>query len=324
MTETLRARFERVLLSYQPNGSVHHQARLPRFLVPAAWISFVLNVLIIATGGAVRLTGSGLGCSEWPLCEAGSLTPLPEAGIHGIIEFANRTISAPLLLAAIIVLLLTLRIKPKRKDLTGISIAVLALVIVQALVGAFVVWESLAAVLVGFHYSLSVIIVCIAAAYLVRIYEPAGKRTFAAPNGYLALSIVATLGMVVILFTGVMTTAAGPHSGDANVVRDGFDATFLSHLHAWPGYITLALILVLLVWSGKQKLHSYRATAGVLILLIVQIAVGVYQARSGLPPFAVGVHMVLAALTAAMTTVMVLRLKKPVEQPSRVKDLQTS
>lgn len=298
-------------MSSQLKNSETAQRHLPRFLVPAAWISFVLNVVIIATGGAVRLTESGLGCSEWPLCTPGSLTPTSETGIHGIIEFANRTLSGPVLLAAIVVLVLSWRVRSERKDLFGISVAVTGLVILQALVGAFVVWESLAAVLVGFHYSVSIVIVCTTAAYLVRMTEPAGRRVAAVPNGFRMIAAVTALGVATIVITGVFTTAAGPHSGDADVIRDGFDATLLSHLHAWPGYITVALSLVLLVWAGTKGLRPYRASVGLLLLMIIQIFVGVYQARSGLPPFAVGVHMVLAALTAAMTTVMVLRLRKP-------------
>lgn len=298
-------------MSYQPHNLEIAQRGLPRFLVPAAWVSFILNVVIIATGGAVRLTESGLGCSEWPLCTPDSLTPTAETGMHGIIEFANRTLSGPVLLAAIVVVLLTWRIRSQRKDLFGISVAVTALVVIQALVGAFVVWESLAAALVGFHYSVSIVIVCTAAAYLVRMTEPAGMRVPAVPGGFAIIAAITALGVVIIVFTGVLTTAAGPHSGDADVIRDGFDATVLSHLHAWPGYITLALSLVLLVWARVKKLRPYRAIVGVLVLMIIQIVVGVYQARSGLPPFAVGVHMVLAALTAAMTTVMMLRLKQP-------------
>src|SRR5690606_37824460 len=126
------------------------------------------------TGGAVRLTGSGLGCSEWPLCTPGSLTPAAELGIHGIIEFTNRTISGPLLLAGLLVLMLSWRIRAERRDLFTISVTILSLVIIQALVEAFVVWEELRAELVGFHYTVSLIIVCIAAAYLVRMYEIPG------------------------------------------------------------------------------------------------------------------------------------------------------
>lgn len=284
---------------------------VPRFLKSAAWTSFVLNVLIIATGGAVRLTGSGLGCTEWPMCMPGSLTPTEEMGIHGIIEFGNRTISGPLLLAAIAVLVLTWKIRQQRKDLFVLSILVFLLVIAQAIVGGFVVWEQLKAVLVGFHYTVSLIIVCIAAAYLVRLYEPAGPRLRAVPKGFMILSHIMTLGMAILILMGVLTTGSGPHSGDINVVRDGFDATLLSHLHAWPGYITLALIVVLLVWTVKSNLPTTKWMVTLFILMLVQIVIGVYQARNGLPPLAVGVHMVLASLTAAAMTVTIMRMKRP-------------
>src|SRR5699024_11764233 len=123
----------------------------------------------------------------------------------------------------------------------GLSIAVTGLVILQALVGAFVVWESLAAVLVGFHYSVSIVIVCTTAAYLVRMTEPAGLRTPAAPKGFRVIAGLTALGVAIIVITGVFTTAAGPHSGDAEVIRDGFDATVLSQLHSWTGYINIDL-----------------------------------------------------------------------------------
>ncbi len=286
--------------------------RAPRALRVFAWVSFVLNVVIIATGGAVRLTGSGLGCTEWPLCTADSLITTPEMGIHGIIEFGNRTISGPLLLAAIIVFVLSLRVRHQRRDLPVISGIVLGLVALQALIGGFVVWMHLNANLVGVHYVISLVIVCIAAAFLVRMYEQPGLRERAVTVPYLAVTHLTTVAMAVTILIGVLTTGAGPHSGDENVVRDGFDATLLSHYHAWPGYIALALTVTLVVWAVIAKFRTLRWTFALLASLIVQIVVGVYQARNGLPPFAVGVHMVLASLTAAAMTVVVLRLKRPV------------
>lgn len=285
-----------------------------RALRIGAWVSFVLNVVIIATGGTVRLTGSGLGCSDWPVCTPGSLVPTPELGIHGIIEFGNRTISGPLLLAAILVLVLAWRIRRERRDLFAISLVVLVLVVLQALVGAFVVWEELAAALVGFHYTVSLVIVAIAAAFLVRMYEPAGPREVAVPKAFLILTHVTTLAMAVTVFVGVLTTGAGPHSGDADVERTGVDASLLAHAHAWPGYVSLALVIALVVWAAARRLRPLRWSATLLVVLLVQIAVGVYQARNGLPVLAVGVHMVLASLTAAALTVVVLRLKRPVAQ----------
>lgn len=277
----------------------------------AAWCSFVLNVLIIATGGTVRLTGSGLGCTDWPVCTPGSLVPTPELGIHGVIEFANRTISGPLLLAALIVVILSWRLRRQRGDLLRIALIVLALVVLQAIVGAFVVWEELAAALVGFHYTVSLIIVAITAAFLVRMSEAPGPRELAVPRGFQVLTHVATLAMAVTVLFGVLTTASGPHSGDDDVVRDGFDATLLSHIHAWPGYLLAGIIVVLVVWSLVARLRPARWTLVLLAITLVQIAVGVFQARNGLPPVAVGIHMVLASLNAAALTVLVLRLKQP-------------
>ncbi|MBX3093506.1 MAG: COX15/CtaA family protein [Cryobacterium sp.] len=284
---------------------------MPTHVVVLAWASFVLNVLIIATGGTVRLTGSGLGCTDWPVCTPGSLVPTPELGIHGIIEFANRTISGPLLLAALLVVFVSWRIRQQRRDLLVISLIVLALVILQAFVGAFVVWEELSAALVGFHYTVSVVIVCITAAYLARTVDAPGPRELAVPRGFAIVTHVTTFVMAVTIIFGVVTTASGPHSGDENVVRDGFDATLMSHVHAWPGYVLAVLIAVLVVWSAIARLRPLRWTLALLAITLVQIAIGIYQARNGLPPFAVGVHMVLAALNAAALTVVVLRLKKP-------------
>ena len=298
--------------SNAPEVSEPRAARPSRLLRVSAWVSFVLNVVIIATGGTVRLTGSGLGCTDWPVCTPGSLVPTEELGIHGVIEFANRTISGPLLIAALLVLWLSWRIRRQRRDLFSISIVVLVLVVLQALVGAFVVWLHLNANLVGFHYVGSLVIVCVTAACLVRAYETPSARERAVPKPFAVLAHVTTLFMAITIFVGVLTTGAGPHSGDANIQRDGFDASLLAHVHSWPGYISLALVVALVVWAIAGRLRPARWAIALLVVLLVQILVGVYQARNGLPPFAVGVHMVLAALTAAATTVVVLRLKRPV------------
>lgn len=290
-------------------------ATAPKTLHFFAWLSFVLNVTIIATGGAVRLTGSGLGCSDWPLCVPGSLIPTEELGIHGIIEFGNRTISGPLLIAAVVVMVLTLvwRRRAARNDLAILSGLVLVLVIAQAVIGGFVVWESLKATLVGFHYSVSIVIVSITAAYLVRLYAPMGARELAVPKLFAVLTHIMSFFVALTIFVGVLTTGAGPHSGDVNIVRDGFDAQLLAHVHAWPGYVLGALALTLTAWALVRKFAPARWLSALSVVLLIQIAVGVYQANLALPPLAVGVHMVLAALLAAATVVVVMRLKRPVQ-----------
>lgn len=277
-----------------------------------AWLSFLAEVTIIATGGAVRLTGSGLGCSEWPLCTPDSLVPTGELGIHEAIEFGNRMMSAvvvgPL---ALIVLLLVWRIRRRRRDLFVLSAIVLAGVLAQAVVGGVTVWTGLNPWIVGFHYAASLLLVCVTAAFLVRMHQPAGRRERAVPAWFAALTHATGLVLAVTVAFGVLTTASGPHSGDAEVVRNGFDATVVAHVHSWPGYALAVLVAVLTVTAVARSLAPRRWLLALSAVVLVQIAVGVWQAREGLPPLLVGIHMVLAALASAAYTVSVLRLKRP-------------
>lgn len=343
--------------------------RIGRSLRVFAWLSFVAEVVIIATGGAVRLTGSGLGCSEWPLCTPESLVPTPKQGYYGIIEFGNRTMTGVVGVLALVVLMLvlhavggrravgrtvlfahaalgvavasfgaaffaglpafvvastallavviiaaidSLRTFPVRRDLTALAWIAFTGVIAQALVGGITVITGLNPFIVGFHYTSSLLLACVTAAFLVRMREPAGVREPAVPRWFAILTHVTGLAMAVTIFFGVLTTGNGPHSGDADVKRTGFDATVLAHVHSWPGYVLAGLIVVLLIAAWMLRLRPRRWLAALAVAVLVQVAVGVWQSRTGLPPLLVGIHMVLAALSAAAYTVVVLRLKRPV------------
>ncbi|WP_217184172.1 heme A synthase [Streptomyces sp. AC495_CC817] len=336
-----------------------------------AWISFIAEVVIIGTGGAVRLTGSGLGCSEWPLCTPESLVPIyADQGLHGAIEFGNRTMTGVVGLLALAVLFLTLhaiggrrllvralwfagaglvgaliayavtapfglpgfgffsgvlllavivgavdslRTSAVRRDLSALAWIVLVGVMAQAVVGGLAVLSDLNPFIVGFHYTSSLLLVCVTAAYLVRLDAVPGPRERAVPAWFAILSHVTGLALAATILFGVLTTGSGPHSGDENVVRDGFDASVLAHVHSWPGYILAALVVVLTVSAWVMRLEPRRWLLVLVCAILVQVAVGVWQAREGLPPVLVGIHMVLASLSAAAYTVVVLHLKKPVD-----------
>jgi len=276
-----------------------------------AWLSFVAEVLIIATGGAVRLTGSGLGCPTWPTCTADSLVNTPEMGIHGVIEFGNRTLTGLVGILAVIVVVLVWRMRAERRDLFVLSLIVVGGVVAQAVVGGITVLTGLNPFIVGFHYVASLALVCVCAAFLVRMRAVPGPRTLAVPRWYAVTAHATTLALALTIFFGVLTTGAGPHSGDADAGRNGFNAEVLEHVHAWPGYVLFALVLLLTIVAWSRHLPT-RAWITVLMgVVLVQIGVGLYQARNGLPELAVGVHMVLAALAAATLTVVLLRLKTP-------------
>lgn len=283
--------------------------RVDRRVKVFAWLSFIAEVLIIGTGGAVRLTGSGLGCPTWPRCTPDSLVNTPEMGIHGIIEFGNRTLTGLVGILALAVVVLVWRMRHERRVLFVLSLVVLVGIVAQAVVGGITVLTGLNPFIVGFHYIASVSIVAVCAAFLVRMNQPVGPRLLAAPRWFAGLVHATTGVLALTIVFGVLTTGAGPHSGDASAGRNGFDAEVLEHVHSWPGYALFALTLVVVIASWRLRLPVRRWAVALLAVELVQIAVGLYQARNGLPEWAVGTHMVLAALAAATMTVVVLRLK---------------
>jgi cytochrome c oxidase assembly protein subunit 15 len=274
-----------------------------------AWLNFIAETLIIATGGAVRLTGSGLGCPTWPTCTPDSLIPTPEMGIHGFIEFGNRTMTGLVGIISVLVLLQVLRMRRERRDLFTLALIVVLGVVAQAFVGGITVWTGLNPFIVGFHYVASLALVCVTAAFLVRLYSPVGTRERVVPRWYAILAHVTSLALAVTIAFGIATTASGPHSGDVTAGRSGFDAELLQHVHAWPSYVMFALTVVLVIGAVVRRLAVAPWMLALLAIELVQIAVGLYQARNGLPPVFVGLHMVLAALMAATMTVALLKLK---------------
>ena len=281
-----------------------------------AWLSLIAQTTIIATGGAVRLTGSGLGCPTWPTCTADSLIPTEELGYHSLIEFGNRLMTGVVGIVALVLFVLVWRIRAERRDLFTLAFIVGAGVVAQAIVGGITVWTGLNPFIVGFHYVSSLVLVCVSAAFIVRMNAKPGPRELAVPGWYAGLTHATTAVLALTIVFGILTTGSGPHSGDSAAGRNGFDSELLEHVHAWPGYALLALTVVLLIAAWRLKLPTLGWVVVLLAVEFVQIAVGLYQARNGLPPIAVGVHMVLAALTAATMTVVVLRLKRPVATPT--------
>lgn len=293
----------------------------------AAWVSFVCEVAIIGTGGAVRLTGSGLGCPTWPTCTAESLIPTAELSFHGLIEFGNRMMTGVVGIAALVLLLLLWRLRHDRRDLFTLAAIVIGGVAAQAVVGGVTVWTGLNPFIVGFHYVASLALVCIMAAFLVRMYSSTRERVRGVPRWFAALTHGTSVAVAVTIAVGVLTTASGPHSGDSTAGRSGFDVELLEHLHAWPAYLTFGLTIALLVAAIRRRLAVLPWAVALLAVELVQIALGLYQARNGLPELAVGAHMVLAALLAATMTVVILRLKTPTpsaEHPLSPRELPIS
>jgi cytochrome c oxidase assembly protein subunit 15 len=282
-----------------------------------AWLNLAAQTTLVGTGGAVRLTGSGLGCPTWPRCTAESFVSTPEMGIHGVIEFGNRTLFFVLQIIAIFALLFVLKYRRQRRDLFILTVIPACSVLFQAVVGGITVLSGLNPYVVGLHFVLSIVLVVLAAVLVFRVYNGNGVRVRSVPAWLSATTHTASFFVAVTIVVGILTTGSGPHAGDKGAARNGLDPELLQHVHSWPAYITLALTLVIVAAAWLLPVPSLRFPSALLIVVEgVQIVVGVAQARMGLPEFLVGLHMVLACVLAAAMTITVLNLKTPAALPA--------
>jgi heme a synthase len=289
-------------------------ARVDRRVIAMAWATLVVQIGIVGTGGLVRLTGSGLGCPTWPRCTPESFVATPEMGIHGVIEFGNRLLTFVLVVVAIVTFLFVVRMRRERRDLFWLALVIGLYVPLQAVIGGITVLTNLNPYVVGLHYFASVVLVALAAAFVARTYAVPGPRARAVPGWYAALTHVTSALVLVTVVVGILVTGSGPHAGDGGAARNGLDPELMQHVHSWPAYALLAATLVLFAasWRMPGRLGLPLWTGLLLVVEVAQTAVGLVQARLGLPILLVNIHMVLAvALVAAMTAV-VLHLKAPV------------
>ena len=307
------------LLSLIRESAARFSAWLPesvdRRVRVIAWLSLATQIGIVGTGGAVRLTGSGLGCPTWPRCTAESFINTPEMGIHGVIEFGNRLLTFVLALVALLAFLYVLRLRRERRDLFALTFALGAGILAQAILGGITVLTGLNPYIVGAHFLVSAVLVALATVFVFRVYYGRIRVASATPRWFAIVAHTTSLFVAVTVFVGVLTTGSGPHSGDASTVRNGFDLEVLQHLHSYPGYITVALTVVLLVSAAVLRLHRVRLFVRLLLAVeLVQVGVGIAQARMGLPEILVGIHMLLACVIVSAMTAVVLSLKlRPVD-----------
>jgi cytochrome c oxidase assembly protein subunit 15 len=284
--------------------------RFPR-LSPAAYERITLFALvalgvIVVSGGAVRLTGSGLGCPQWPNCDAGHLAPHGETGYHGAIEFVNRVFTGLVSFAVILAVLGSFIRVPRRRDLTWLSFGLVVGVVAQIVLGGLTVIYGLSPPWVMAHFLLSMVLLADAVVLHVRASRPDGvARPVVEPRvqrmGWLLVAMTA-----VVLFTGTIVTGAGPHGGDENVRRLDLSVTTAARIHGVAENLLLVTVLVtlwLIVRTHAPKVVRHDANV-LLVVLIAQAGVGYAQYFNGVPVVLVGIHI----FGAVCVWVAVLRL----------------
>lgn len=283
----------------------------------AAWTTFVVQILIVVTGGAVRLTASGLGCPTWPTCTEDSLVNTPEMGIHGIIEFGNRLLTFLLVIVAIVTFALVFRMRKNRRDFFWLTLLIGLGIPAQAVIGGISVLMQLNPYVVGLHFIVSIVMIVLSTVLVFRVYNGNAPRTWIlSPSGLSLPRIVwlAAVFQIVTIILGILTTGSGPHAGDADAPRNGLDGGILQSLHSYPAYVAVGLTLLAIAMASRARQLAERNALLILLAVnVAQIVVGIVQSRTGLPPLLVGIHMLLACLVAAGTTNALLNLRKPAE-----------
>jgi cytochrome c oxidase assembly protein subunit 15 len=274
-------------------------ARLAGWLWPLAVANLVANVVIVVTGGAVRLTGSGLGCPTWPQCTEESYTPHSALGVHGAIEFGNRMLTFVLVIVAVTCWASALahrRATGERRPLVLATVIALGIP-AQAVIGGITVLTDLNPWIVAFHLlvSMAMIAVCV---WLLDTLRPLGVDPATEVVRRLAWLVFAAGWLV--LYLGTVVTGSGPHAGDEEAKRTGLDPQLFSHVHAFAVYLLVALTVGLLATALRgRNAGVQQAAAGLLLLEVAQGTVGFLQYVNDLPVGLVTVHMLGAALTSA-------------------------
>lgn len=297
-------------------------------------VALALLILIVVTGAGVRLTGSGLGCTDWPNCTEQRFVA-DRGDVHAMVEFVNRMITGLVSAAVALAVLGSLRRAPRRRDLTWLSWGLVAGVLAQIGLGALVVKTDLNPWLVQGHFVVSMVLVLDAAVLAHRAGLPDGEVARPAVTPALLRWGRVLVGLtVVVIATGTLVTGSGPHSGHNEAEAGATQAGRLAaarqvrrlpiavHDAARIHGIAMVIFLAVTIWVLVQlRRHGavesvQRAASALLTVLVLQAAIGYTQYFTGVPPMLVGLHV----LGASLVWVAVLHLAQQMAAPRPLVD----
>jgi cytochrome c oxidase assembly protein subunit 15 len=288
----------------------------PRLSPPAyhriTLLALVSLAAIVVTGAVVRLTGSGLGCPDWPTCDHGKL--VDPTSYHRAVENINRMFTGLVSVAVILAVLGSMFRVPRRTDLVVLSWSLVAGVLAQAVTGAVVVETGLNPVAVAGHFALSLVVVVAAVVLHHRAGERRGPYRRLVPDGLWrhVVALAVTASVVVVL--GTVVTGSGPHGGDERAHRFDVSISHAARLHGTAVVVFLALTL----WFLQRARHSpawavvERPSYVLLWALCLQGGLGYLQYFTGVPALLVGFHVVGAVAVTIAVADLVLTCREPV------------
>ncbi|MFJ6936260.1 heme A synthase [Streptomyces sp. NPDC101132] len=291
----------------------------PRTLQRAALAAVVMSVVIVVTGGAVRLTGSGLGCDTWPKCTDDSLFATPAQGVHGAIEFGNRMLTYVLCAAVGWAIIAARSAKPWRRSLTRLGWTQFFIVMGNAVLGGITVWTGLNPYSVAGHFLLATSLITVTTLTWQRTREGETDPRPRVPRPVRKLGWALLGTSLVLIAAGTVVTGSGPHAGDSSEVpRMPFDWATTAHVHAVAAWVVCALAVAMwLVLRVVDAPDDTRARArDLLLVLLAQGAIGYVQYFTKLPEALVSAHMLGSCLVWIAVVRLVLSLReRPVAVP---------
>lgn len=273
---------------------------------------------ITISGGAVRITGSGLGCSDWPTCEENQfVAPLDQP--HAVVEFVNRLVTGGVSLAVILAVLGALLRVPRRRDLVWLSVGLVIGLIAEIVLGALVVVLELAPVSVIGHYLLSIVLLWNALVLHDRARGAPGAAVPVVPHRDVILGRVLVSWGFVVLAAGTLVTGAGPHAGDPEAKRLELAVPTVARLHGATVIVFLLIALAALWDLARNRAPRQTVTRGRLLTgaVLVQAAIGYAQYFTGVPVILVALHLIGAVVVWISVVRFHLGLfARPAEEPS--------
>lgn len=270
------------------------RALAARIFAPATGALLFLQAALVVTGGAVRLTGSGLGCPTWPECTPGSYTPVAhqaEPALNAWIEFGNRLLTFILVIAAIVVFAAV--VKLGRKDLRLLAIGQVLGIFGQGVLGGITVLTDLNPIPVAGHLLLSMVLIAAATSLHSRRNAPAMEASPALLTKRISFAHITISFLVIIL--GTIVTGAGPHAGDAKARRFAFDIQTVAWLHADVVIFIFGLTFAFYLAQGTSN-ETKKAIRVFSLIALAQGAIGYTQYFTGVPILLVGSHLLGATV----------------------------
>ena len=268
--------------------------------------------LIVVSGATVRLTNSGLGCEHWPGCTAGN--PLPSKSYHSFIEFGNRLVSAVTIFATLVACVGARFTPGLPRWVRRLALATFAGTLAQAPLGAITVYADLNPLLVMSHFFLALTVLAAGVVVAVEAFSfERGRSEERLPLLYRRGAFLGAAALLALVLTGMISTAAGPHPGSADVERLWrLHAAVYVHVRATAIFGVLFLVFLVYVIRNRERWPLYAEGAGALLfLLLLQMGVGELQYRTQLPWWLVLVHVGLAAAVWACAVALVAVIERP-------------